>query len=52
MQVMSAERKARFWALKADIENTMQATRQYFTKLVQQLELGLQDIDVQFASAT
>lgn len=51
MQVMSADRKAMFWALMADIKNTMHATQQYFEKLVQQLEVGLQDIDVQFAAA-
>lgn len=51
MQVMSAERQSRFWALVKDIKNMTQATQKFFEELVKQLEVGLHDIDIQFAAA-
>lgn len=51
MQVMSTERKKRFGAFLNDISNMVQATQQYFEKLVQQLEVGLHDIDRQYVGA-
>ena len=51
VQVMSAERKERFESLVSEISNMVYTTQQFFEKLLQQLEVGLQDIDRQYAAA-
>ena len=51
VQVMSEQRKERFWALVAEISNMVHTTGQFFDKLVCQLEVGLHNIHRQYAAA-
>ena len=51
VQVMSEQRKERFWALVAEISNMVHTTGQFFDKLVCQLEVGLHNIHRQDAAA-